>query len=743
MGDPYYKFKYSLVTLDHTNVKTPQYIYKYGTSCYIDGGDEGTVRVNSATSEPKTAPLETNTGAQLSTSLVAIQPKTTITNSVGDIIKNKQQIFPRELSVNSSGLTEVTIVKCKSCPGYGHTYQPNLNAGYNGDARLFAFPAKNEGGYDRSVVDLKILTKEVLSSDGSTLTLSDVDFIRVGDIVDRNQNVNEIPVDTIITDIDTNTNEVTLNNSLTGPFTGNVEIQPVFLQKDLYSKIIASRIWNTYIWEFDNATLINITGEEERYTTALLGTIDSSAVSGTQQEQLEKYLIERIVPDYYRTGSGVDTTFVPYPTEFTGRLSQYKALAASSIPVSGRKNSLLFLMAEQNDTGTYSNGQFADYRLGVTSLRPEFDGINTITWYDTQGQQREFTDDYKLFAERFSEGIARDIDGYETGESNLGRIRPFTVDYRIDTPPGTNSGTCAFLNITVNPAEFIECQQVRGSTLFPTQADKDYIISLYPEYDENAYYLRAANLPFDFNPQNAEIGFDETDPTGSDNPPTIGSGVFFDSPIITYQDQVTVLSYDLIKLTNNLPGQTDPALTTLVIWYVPISLETYRKLATRAFNFNPFPLYFFVEMKDGARVNGPMIKEETQVLNSYNPRWYTTNEMNVTNNSIQVGPIGDVVTTTGDLTQSPPNFVDNNRLSSALIDTQNQSQLRPYEVIDKLYVGQDTKTISLQSIFDFEKETITPDLLNTTAYFFLATSKETDPNNDRSVQATLTYIEQQ
>jgi hypothetical protein len=266
---------------------------------------------------------------------------------------------------------------------------------------------------------------------------------------------------------------------------------------------------------------------------------------------------------------------------------------------------------------------------------------------------------------------------------------------------------------------------------------------LYPEYDENAYYLRAVNLPFDFNPQNAEIGFDETDPTGSDNPPTIGSGVFFDSPIITYQDQVTVLSYDLIKLTNNLPGQTDPALTTLVIWYVPISLETYRKLATRAFNFNPFPLYFFVEMKDGARVNGPMIKEETQVLNSYNPRWYTTNEMNVTNNSIQVGPIGDVVTTTGDLTQSPPNFVDNNRLSSALIDTQNQSQLRPYEVIDKLYVGQDTKTISLQSIFDFEKETITPDLLNTTAYFFLATSKETDPNNDRSVQATLTYIEQQ
>ena len=40
MGDPNYKFKYSLVTLDHVNVKTPQYIYKYGTSC-LDGYQHG------------------------------------------------------------------------------------------------------------------------------------------------------------------------------------------------------------------------------------------------------------------------------------------------------------------------------------------------------------------------------------------------------------------------------------------------------------------------------------------------------------------------------------------------------------------------------------------------------------------------------------------------------------------------------------------------------------------------------
>ena len=81
-------------------------------------------------------------------------------------------------------------------------------------------------------------------------------------------------------------------------------------------------------------------------------------------------------------------------------------------------------------------------------------------------------------------------------------------------------------------------------------------------------------------------------------------------------------------------------------------------------------------------------------------------------------------------------------MSSALIDVQNQAQLRPYEIIDKIYVGQGTKTIDYDKIFNFDKETITPDLLNTTAYFFLATSKETDPTNDRSIQGTLTYVEQ-
>lgn len=733
MGDPYYKFKYSLITNNFINVKTPQYIYKYGTSCYIDGGDEGTLRVYSSTSQPKTAPLELG-GAQLSTSLISLQPKTVIYNSLGTAIKNKKQIFPKQLSVQSSGLTEVTIVKCKSCPGYGHTYQPNLNAGYGGDERLFAYPSVGDA-YDRERLTLQLLTRTITASDGFTITLDDVSFLREGDIINPNGIITGIPNETLITNINKTTKVITLNKEITGSVSGSLEIQPVFLKKDLYSKIIAFRTFLTYVWKFEPSSLRNFIGEEERYLTIQMGTI--TGAGGIQSLDLDRYLDVRQMPINYRFGN--DTKVMP--TEFPGRLSSYKALAASTIPVIGRKNSLLFLMTERSDVGSYNSGQYADFRIGVTSLRPQEDGNGNIEWYDPAGVSREFTDDYKLFAERFNEGIGIDIDGLETGETNFGYQQPFSVDYRIPSPPGSNSGLCAFVNITVDSAEFIQVQQFKGNNL-PQGDISSPDNGGYTAFNPEKYYLRSVSFPFDFNPKNAEIGFDSADPTQVEVAPAVGSGVRFASDVITYTDTSSGLTYKLIEISSNLPGQMQEEGTSLVIWYIPINLETYRKLATKSFNFNPFPLYFFIEMKDGAALNGAIIKEVGQFTNTYNPRWIVSGGMTVSNSNILVGPTENLISTTGGLTQAPPNFIDRERLSSALVDTQNESQLRPYEIVDKIYVGQDTKSISLDSIFARDKESITPDLLNTTAYFFLATSKETDPENPRSIQSTLTYVEE-
>ena len=736
MGDPYYKFKYKLSVDDYFNVRTPQFLYKYGTSCYIDGGDEGTVSVNTATSDIKTAPIET-AGVQRSTSLVSIQPKSGILNPLGILIKNKKLIFPRELSVNTEGLLELSIVKCKSCPGFGYTYQPNVNSEINGSIRLFRNPPLGDG-VDRTKVELPKLTKSASSSTTNTIVLNNVQYLREGDVVDPDRNNSSIPNDTLIVSIIGN--EITLSNPLNGSISGDVEIQPVFLQRDFFAKLIATRIWNTYIGEFDTTgeSLIQISGEEDRYTIANLTTTDSAAVSGTQTENAILYQIERELPSSYKISAGRSFAVVPTPIQFPGRLSQYDKIVASSIPVSGRQNSILFLSTFNNDSGIYAGGHQADWRIGVTSLRPQSDGSGGIEWFDNQNNPKELTEDLKLYAEYFSEGISRDIDGFENGETSFGRTRPFTVDFRIPQPVGTNTGTCSFLNISVNPAQFFFCDQIRGSELPAAN-----IIDTYPSFDSNKWYIRSTSFPFTFDIIGAEVGFNQSDPTSSEESPDIGSGVTFTSNTISYSEidgDGNLINYQIIELSGNLPGQIQNIATPVVLWYVPVSLETFRKLATRAFNFNPFPLYFFIEMRDSARVNGAVIKEIGQVTNSYNPNWIATDGMIVSNSDIEVGPIGDTKTTTGNLTDIPPNFIDKNRLSSALVDVQNESQIRPYEIIDKVYVGEGTKTISLKSIFDYNKEAITPDLLNTTAYFILATSKE---NNSVQVQSTLNYIEQQ
>ena len=145
-------------------------------------------------------------------------------------------------------------------------------------------------------------------------------------------------------------------------------------------------------------------------------------------------------------------------------------------------------------------------------------------------------------------------------------------------------------------------------------------------------------------------------------------------------------------------------------------------------------------MRDGVTINSPVIKEEGTVQNIYNPSFAISEDVTYTNQNISVGTIDNRSITTGGLDDVPANFTSPNRLSSALIDTQGTSQLRPFEIIDRMYIGNQTKQIDLRAVFDFQKETITPDLLNTTAYFFIATSKENDTTD---VSTTLNYLEQQ
>ena len=122
LQDSYFRFKYEVISTNQSVMRTPQYIYKYGASYYIDGGDEGTKQIYSAHSGVKqifggTAPKET---------LIGLKPKDFILNSTGKQIINKKIAIPTKISVTSDSLAEIKVETCRACPGFGHVYTPGI-----------------------------------------------------------------------------------------------------------------------------------------------------------------------------------------------------------------------------------------------------------------------------------------------------------------------------------------------------------------------------------------------------------------------------------------------------------------------------------------------------------------------------------------------------------------------------------------------------------------------------------------
>ena len=122
LQDSFFRFNYSLNVSDSQLLREPVYLYKYGSSYYIDGGDEGTSRIYAVSSKVKSI------NSISERSLIGITPKEFILNSIGTPIKNKKLIIPTTLNITSDSLAQVEVVKCRACPGFGHVYTPGVAA---------------------------------------------------------------------------------------------------------------------------------------------------------------------------------------------------------------------------------------------------------------------------------------------------------------------------------------------------------------------------------------------------------------------------------------------------------------------------------------------------------------------------------------------------------------------------------------------------------------------------------------
>ena len=157
---------------------------------------------------------------------------------------------------------------------------------------------------------------------------------------------------------------------------------------------------------------------------------------------------------------------------------------------------------------------------------------------------------------------------------------------------------------------------------------------------------------------------------------------------------------------------------------------------TRIYNFNPYPLYFVAKLGDNAVINSISVREEIGTFTR------TISPIFAVTPNVTVDRYDNIAESDG----SPPtNFEEINRLSSALIDTQNTQQLRPSVLKDVFYIGEnDSKTIDMSGTFGPDRTAITPNLVNTEATFFTAKTFKDSNNQNTSgtIEMGINYGEQ-
>ena len=483
MGDPFFRFKYEVRIGDGQapDLESPQLLYKYGTSMYIDGGDEGTVNVYSETADTKAL---SSTGAY--TTLMGIYPKSNIISGGGVAIPNKKIIIPKQVSVTATGFCELNFTKCTACRGNAFVYMPNVTANVNGITRKFKKLPTTGSTSSITLAEITLTTASITADQAVSIsvTATNINYVRPGDfiLVDIGNNV----VQTRITSITANGSNYDLEiQGVQGDGAGNgipqgtaLTVQPAFIvgveaitfglvKGDSYSKIIYPKIWNTYIGtsvsgSYSETVDLVMYKQGDRYDLSYERKLDPTKIIANQDT-------EPFPPaDFF----GDPTT-----ETFDARLSQRNAIIASPNPVSGPISYIKFL----NPVPTESTGQRCNWRMGFTPNKPKL---------DNQGKLVGWMNATKNFTEELSEtdgNFPRDVvslpetqyvaldyhqynqsisfRGLEQGEDWFARIHPFSQDFRISQPSGSYTGICSELILEKNDASVVEVTETDSTFL--------------------------------------------------------------------------------------------------------------------------------------------------------------------------------------------------------------------------------------------------------------------------------------
>ena len=607
LQDPYFRFKYSLNVQSTGDARTPQYLYKYGASYYIDGGDEGTSQIYSASSKQKRI-LPNNYKT-----LLGIYPKASLLNREGISIQNKKLIIPTELNVSTDSLTEVKIVTCTACPGFGHVYTPGI--------------ATTESA--RSV-----------------------------------------------------------NITFTAPKTISASSGSYFYQSDIGANLIAPSIFDASI-----SNVSDPVGTAGSYLTATLSSKITRDIGGAT------------VYDYV---AGITTTIpiniaYPYPV----RLSNYNAYAASDFPFTGSKIEIQFLNPGPSDNYAH----LADYLIGFTDRQPDVSLPNTLNGFVIGAATTTILPNSSiLFGERTRQTLSLNENGVEVGEGLNSEV--FRIDQRIPGISGSGGGECSLITLEVkNPTQITNVNEFNyqpnsGSTT-PDPLGRRWIQiqGTFPQVDFDGGQVAVLSAGGAVNITNSKY-------VGVSTSYTVAGG--------------TVFSYIQISQTLGAVG------SNFTVLIRPVQLTSSGVSKSKLFNYVPYPLYLVAKLKDNSSINNITVKETIgDFQRTITPKWYVNSKTTITD----AGGNADI---TG---ASPPNFKEVSRLSSALVDVQNEQKLRPYTERDTLYIGANTtNTVDLKKIFGVDRRVITPDNNNLETTFLIA--KKIDSGSFGTVESSLNFKEQ-
>lgn len=462
----------------------------------------------------------------------------------------------------------------------------------------------------------------------------------------------------------------------------------MFTEADIGKKIIAPGIYSTYVYpDFQDPSRADI---RRRLGTTSMNNVPSlnsnfgpSATATVNGEVINLY----------------DTSETGLP--FTGKLFGFDDVAVATNPLTKENFDVRFL----NPISRETTGHYREFRIGITTKTPSIDSEENLVF-----DGEPLIQDNELFLEFAHFQAQKNISGSEISEFDPRIGNVMEDDYRLPNPKGTNTGECSTVKVSIVDNKI---DAVYSSTNPVTGEPGNFI--RFPDGDPGISVIGGEIGVLDSNGNRYIVAqYENTNITFTSNPligPDPISGL--DIVYASISDPLT-----------SIPGGK--------ISFKIVSLSGRHVSKQAVQKFNTFPLYVFVSMHDGARVNNIVINEYDESGSiSHSPSWLIGAESNI--QAIEVGnanpPAGitDVVGTNeylgkdglfymgGVSTSGNPaaNFNDNYYLSATLADSALAQPLRPGAVKYSFFVGSnETVDVNTNHVFGTDRYKITKGSFN-------------------------------